>query len=201
MGTPSAKNAVCCGDGPLPSEQLSTRSNPSQFQPCHLPVMIAPDLVHPNLTNGTPFRQAYQCLEQGSVTLRREAVLPAGSIPSRARFLRGDACALDVKALGSFDAVIASNVLCRCVAQKTAKFSQTPRRRCIVYQYRVRRMPILTWYTRSIHRQVPGTPVDCFLRTYLVFLHTYLPKGLATSAITTIGSTPIRLVLRTRHMR
>ena len=60
----------------------------------------------------------YQCLEQGSATLRREAVLPAGAIPSRARFELGDACALDVETLGSFDAVIASNILCRCVAQQ-----------------------------------------------------------------------------------
>ncbi|CAN0289984.1 unnamed protein product, partial [Laminaria digitata] len=58
-------------------------------------------------------RQPYQCLEQGTVVLRREAVLPEGAIPSRARFVRGDACALEVEALGSFDAVIASNLLCR----------------------------------------------------------------------------------------
>eukprot|EP00904_Undaria_pinnatifida_P006127 jgi/Undpi1/2644/HiC_scaffold_13.g06022.m1 len=58
-------------------------------------------------------RMEYQCLEQGSATLRREAVLPAGAIPSRARFELGDACALDVETLGSFDAVIASNILCR----------------------------------------------------------------------------------------
>lgn len=58
-------------------------------------------------------RQPYQCLEQGSVALRREAVLPEGVIPSRARFVKGDACALDIEALGSFDAVIASNLLCR----------------------------------------------------------------------------------------
>ena len=57
----------------------------------------------------------YQCLEQGSVVLRREAVLPEGAVPSRARFARGDACSLDVDALGSFDAVVASNLLCRCV--------------------------------------------------------------------------------------
>lgn len=55
----------------------------------------------------------YQCLEQGSIVLRREAVLPEGTIPSRARFEQGDACALDVQSLGSFDVVLASNLLCR----------------------------------------------------------------------------------------
>lgn len=63
-------------------------------------------------------RQPYQCLEQGSVALRRDAVLPGGSVPSRARFVRGDACALDTEALGLFDAVVASNILCRCVAKR-----------------------------------------------------------------------------------
>ncbi|CAN0533440.1 unnamed protein product, partial [Laminaria digitata] len=40
-------------------------------------------------------------------------VLPEGAVPSRARFARGDACSLDVDTLGSFDAVVASNLLCR----------------------------------------------------------------------------------------
>ncbi|CAN0474448.1 unnamed protein product, partial [Hapterophycus canaliculatus] len=58
-------------------------------------------------------RTEYECLEQGSVVLRREAILPEGVVPSRARFERGDACSLDVRTLGSFDAVLASNLLCR----------------------------------------------------------------------------------------
>ncbi|CAM9134685.1 unnamed protein product [Pylaiella littoralis] len=58
-------------------------------------------------------RTEYECLEQGSIVLRREAALPEGTIPSRARFFEGDACSLDVEKLGSFDAVLASNLLCR----------------------------------------------------------------------------------------
>lgn len=55
----------------------------------------------------------YQCLEQGEVVSPRVACLPEGAVPSRARFAEGDACALDVPALGSFHAVLASNLLCR----------------------------------------------------------------------------------------
>ncbi|CBN77361.1 conserved unknown protein [Ectocarpus siliculosus] len=58
-------------------------------------------------------RTQYEYLEQGSAVFRREAFLPEGTVPSRARFSQGDACSLDVKALGSFDAVLASNLLCR----------------------------------------------------------------------------------------
>lgn len=58
-------------------------------------------------------RAEYNSLEQGSVVSRKEACLPDGTIPSRARFEQGDACSLDVGKLGSFDAVLASNLLCR----------------------------------------------------------------------------------------
>eukprot|EP00903_Cladosiphon_okamuranus_P013496 g12571.t1 len=58
-------------------------------------------------------RTEYEYLEQGSAVFQREAVLPEGTVPSRASFSQGDACSLDVEALGSFDAVLASNLLCR----------------------------------------------------------------------------------------
>lgn len=63
----------------------------------------------------TPRRTEYECLEEGSVVLRREAALPEGTVPSRASFSQGDACSLDVEKMGSFDAVLASNLLCRFV--------------------------------------------------------------------------------------
>lgn len=63
----------------------------------------------------TSSRTEYEYLEQGSAIFRREAVLPEGTVPSRASFFQGDACSLDVETLGSFDAVLASNLLCRCV--------------------------------------------------------------------------------------
>lgn len=69
----------------------------------------------PPTTTFKPRRTEYECLEQGSVVLRREAALPEGTVPSRARFSQGDACSLDLETLGSFDAVLASNLLCRCV--------------------------------------------------------------------------------------
>ena len=62
-----------------------------------------------------PSRTEYEYLEQGSAVFRREAVLPEETVPSRASFSQGDACSLDVEKLGSFDAVLASNLLCRCV--------------------------------------------------------------------------------------
>lgn len=71
---------------------------------------------HEQRTLNSP-RTEYEYLEQGSAVFRREAVLPEGTVPSRASFSQGDACSLDVEALGSFDAVLASNLLCRCVPQ------------------------------------------------------------------------------------
>lgn len=65
--------------------------------------------------NHRPPRAEYEYLEQGSAVFRREAVLPEGTVPSRASFEQGDACSLDVGTLGAFDAVLASNLLCRCV--------------------------------------------------------------------------------------
>lgn len=64
-----------------------------------------------------PSRIEYEYLEQGSAVFRREAALPEGTQPSRASFAQGDACSLDVETLGSFDAVLASNLLCRYVPQ------------------------------------------------------------------------------------
>ena len=59
-------------------------------------------------------RAEYKYLEQGSAIFQGEVVLPKGTVPSRASFSQGDACSLDVETLGSFDAVLASNLLCRC---------------------------------------------------------------------------------------
>ncbi|CAN0369217.1 unnamed protein product, partial [Discosporangium mesarthrocarpum] len=60
----------------------------------------------------------YQSVEEGDVHLPRVAELPAGVMPARAEFSWGDACALDGQQLdgqqlGTFDAVLASNLLCR----------------------------------------------------------------------------------------
>lgn len=59
----------------------------------------------------------YQSLQEGHVVALREATLPDGTIPSRTRFMQANACSLPLQALGTFDAVLASNVLCRCVTE------------------------------------------------------------------------------------
>ncbi|CAM9248232.1 unnamed protein product, partial [Choristocarpus tenellus] len=55
----------------------------------------------------------YDSLEEGQVYISRVAQLTPGASASRAHFDVGDACSLDHTKLGTFDAVLASNLLCR----------------------------------------------------------------------------------------
>lgn len=54
----------------------------------------------------------YEAHIQGDIRETRSARLPAGAQPSRTQFTQGDACNLS-PSLGTFDAVFASNLLCR----------------------------------------------------------------------------------------
>lgn len=60
----------------------------------------------------TAGRLEYEAHIQGDVRETRVARLPDGVRADRTRFLQGDACALSAD-LGTFDAVFASNLLCR----------------------------------------------------------------------------------------
>ena len=55
----------------------------------------------------------YTSLVTGNVLKERTARVPADVNVSRVTYLQGDACDLDVDALGHFDAIFASNLLCR----------------------------------------------------------------------------------------
>lgn len=69
-------------------------------------VDAANDMKH----NGT---RSFEVLKQGQLFLPRQATVPSGIDRSRVSFQQGDACHLDAGALGTFNAILASNLLCR----------------------------------------------------------------------------------------
>ena len=56
---------------------------------------------------------AYRRADEGEISTALTAKVPADVDRDRVRFQVGDACALDVPALGSFDVVVGLNLLCR----------------------------------------------------------------------------------------
>lgn len=60
--------------------------------------------------NGT---RSFEILKQGQLFLPRQASVPSGIDRSRVSFQQGDACHLNARALGTFDVILASNLLCR----------------------------------------------------------------------------------------
>lgn len=60
----------------------------------------------------TAGRMPFTALKQGAAFVSAEAAVPADIDRSRVSFVQGDACALP-EALGQFDLIVASNLLCR----------------------------------------------------------------------------------------
>lgn len=55
----------------------------------------------------------YTIQKQGKIMIDLEAVLPHDVIPDNVQFYHGDACNLNKELHGTFDAILASNLLCR----------------------------------------------------------------------------------------
>lgn len=64
--------------------------------------------------NGT---REYEIMKQGHIYLQRRASVPPGIDRSRVSFQQGDACNLDAS-LGTFNVILASNLLCRLPAPR-----------------------------------------------------------------------------------
>jgi putative 4-mercaptohistidine N1-methyltranferase len=58
-------------------------------------------------------RMEYTYVEEGDITAKAELLIPADIDRERCTFVQGDACNLDVKALGTFEIVLGANLVCR----------------------------------------------------------------------------------------
>lgn len=90
--------------------------NKSARQSQHFPQVVGIDFSN-HFVNAANMMRAtgtavYSCLEEGEIRVDRVASVPSDIDRDRTLFLQGDACNLD-PALGTFDAVLAANLLCR----------------------------------------------------------------------------------------
>jgi len=111
----------------------------------------------------------YEILKQGQIFLKRTAKVPANIDRSRVSFQQGDACNLNAATLGTFDLILASNLLCRLPDPKKflleiSRFLAPGGTLVLVspYSWLEEYTPVKEWFGGKMSEKDPSKAIDSF---------------------------------------